>query len=301
MPTCPLCDDDRSLALFAAAKAGAAPVVRCVGCGVAYREPPAAVPDHAPRSEGLGRLQPAAEALNKELRRIRARRLANGLVAGSALDVGCGQGRTLVSLRELGWKVAGVEIDGDLAQSARERGIPIHVGPLASHGFADGEFDLVTFFRVIGELARPADTLREARRILRPGGRLVVSVPNFGRLQERLFGSASMHLHHAAEHVYFDEASLRRLLESTGFIPQSERHFSLEDSPLAWLQSAENLALRNDNLLYKMLHGQAAAQPLRRAAAIAAGVLLSPAATTAAVVAAATGHGDFLEIIATRR
>ena len=317
--TCPLCDDPRNAILFSGAGATHASILRCLGCGVAYRDPPPTLTDPEPRAlgpsdngphrDGAG-LRPVAEALRKRLRRLRARRLASGLVPGTALDVGCGQGRTLVNLRELGWQVQGVEIDGRLAERARRRGIAVHVGPLESHDFAAGQFDLVTFFRVFGELPHPAQTLAEAHRILRPGGRLVVGVPNFGRLQEKLFGNSYMPVIESRQRCYFDENSLGHLLESTGFAPEGERRFSLEDSPLAWLQSAENLALGNDNLLASILRGEDSqaddpprtkGQTLRRLAALSAGLLLSPVATTVSMLAAAAGHGDYLEIIATRR
>jgi len=313
---CPLCDDDRTSTIFELdCRATNVSILRCIGCGVAFRDPPPAPTpvlraapesdEHADDAAEQSGLRPLAEAVRTRFRRTRARRIARGMVPGTALDVGCGQGRTLVNLRELGWQVQGVEVDARLAEKARSRGIAVHVGPLESHHFPDHHFDLVTFFRVFGELARPAHTLLEANRILRPGGRLIVGVPNFGRLQERLFGKSYMPVIESRQRVYFDENSLLRLLESTGFVPQDERRFSLEDSPLTWLQSAENMAFGNDNLLSNMLEGQPApagkGKLLRRFAALSAGVLLSPVAATASLIAAAAGHGDYLEIVATRR
>lgn len=315
--TCPLCAEASDI-LFAD-NSGRESIRRCSACGVAFRnEPPSAtsapreasdveevVEDVLEAAPALGRFEPLIASLGHRLRRARARRLARGIVAGRALDVGCGRGRTLRALMEAGWTVVGVEIDPASAAEARARGLTVHEGALEDQRFDDASFDLVTLFRVLEEMPRPHETLREIHRILRPGGRLIVSVPNFGKLQEHLFGKEWLHVKEKRERYFFDERSLHRLLETTGFAPQDERHFSLEDSPLTWLQSAENLALRNHNLLYRMLrhHSQPASQPstTARVAAVSAGVLLGPAAATASIVAAAVGFGDVLEVMATRR
>jgi SAM-dependent methyltransferase len=226
------------------------------------------------------------------------------MVAGSALDLGSSAGRMLAGLRDLGWKVTAVVTTEEAARKARQRGIPVRVGPLESHHLPDDGFDLVTFFQVVEPIPLRAQTLRELHRILRPGGRLVVAVPTFGFLQEKLFGHRWMNLNPQNPPVYFNERSLERLLELSGFAPEEVKRFSPEYSPLTWLQSLENLALRRNNLLYKMLrgrHGGLAPVTLPEAAAVAGAFVLAPAATAAAAIAAAARQGDCLELTARKR
>jgi SAM-dependent methyltransferase len=226
------------------------------------------------------------------------------MVAGSALDLGSSAGRMLAGLRDLGWKVTAVVTSEEAARKARQRGIPVRVGPLESHHLPGNEFDLVTFFQVVEPIPLTSRTLREFHRILRPGGRLVVAVPAFGFLQEKLFGHRWMNLDPRNPPVYFNERSLELLLELSGFTPEEVRRFSLEYSPLTWLQSLENLALRRNNVLYKMLRGEHGGLPpvtLSEAAAVAGAFVLAPAAVAAAAIAAAARQGDCIEITARKR
>ena len=78
-------------------------------------------------------------------------------------------------------------------------------------------FDLLIMNQVLEHLPRPSQTLREARRVLRPGGLLYLTVPNYGSMESRLFGKdwdalkIPEHLHH------YTRATLLRLLDDSGF------------------------------------------------------------------------------------
>src|SRR5215472_8916534 len=100
---------------------------------------------------------------------------ANG---ASLLDVGAGGGDFIASLSALGWKTTGVETDPVAAQRARARGLDVHQGDLESAGFADALFDAITLAHVIEHVPDPARLLAECRRVLKPGGRLVMLTPN---------------------------------------------------------------------------------------------------------------------------
>lgn len=105
-------------------------------------------------------------------------RWLSGRQRGRVLDVGCGNGQALGHLRDLGWQVAGVEIDAAAAGIARAHGISVHQGPLDSAPYAPGSFDAVALSHVIEHVHEPAALLRQAKTLLRPGGTLVVAAPN---------------------------------------------------------------------------------------------------------------------------
>jgi len=135
----------------------------------------------------------------------------------SVLDVGCGDGRLIARLRELGWQVEGVETDPAAVQAAAANGIHARLGYLESQSFSDKTFDAVVMSHVVEHLHDPARVLRECLRVLRPGGWLVMLTPNVESAGHARFGPDWIGLD-PPRHLYlFGRKSLRSLLLSAGF------------------------------------------------------------------------------------
>lgn len=140
-----------------------------------------------------------------------------GHTRGRLLDVGCGHGAFLAVMRDLGWKVAGVELDPVAVTVARDHfGLDINQGPLEEARFSDNQFDAITISHVIEHVADPVGLLRECHRILEPGGRIVVVTPNIESLGHRIFGEAWRGLEVPRHLVLFSTRSLRRCAEGAG-------------------------------------------------------------------------------------
>ena len=123
----------------------------------------------------------------------RKERLAAGLLpAGEklrVLDVGCGVGRFLTYLTELGHEATGVEISEASWGEATGRGHRVMQGSaedLRAQGLKDGTFDAISFLDVLEHLFNPAATLARAAPLLVPGGVFIVCVPNVGSILGRL-------------------------------------------------------------------------------------------------------------------
>ena len=117
-------------------------------------------------------------------RRIIAAELAQLPIPPHAaiLDAGCGSGRTMVELVELG-EVHGVELDPEAVEVARARSAgEIVVGRLEELPFGDDTFDLITCLDVIEHTPDDRVTLNELRRVSKPGGWLLLTVPAYQAL-----------------------------------------------------------------------------------------------------------------------
>jgi SAM-dependent methyltransferase len=103
-------------------------------------------------------------------------------MGAQVLDAGCGSGRTLEELRDFG-EVSGIELNPDAAEVARSRGaFDVRIGRLEEMPWDDGTFDLITCLDVIEHTPDDRVTLAELRRVCKPGGWLLVTVPAYQSL-----------------------------------------------------------------------------------------------------------------------
>src|ERR1041385_7358606 len=95
------------------------------------------------------------------------------------LDVGCGTGANLLMLSKYG-DAEGVDLSEDAVAVCRERGLEnVKLGAAEKLPYEDGTFDLVTALDVVEHLDDDLGGLSEMRRVLRPGGRVLLFVPTF--------------------------------------------------------------------------------------------------------------------------
>ena len=138
----------------------------------------------------------------------------------SLLDVGCGAGDFMVAMRDLGWRITGVETDPRAADKARQRGLDVRHGGLEEADFGDESFDAVTMAHVIEHVHDPDELLAECRRILKPGGTLVILTPNSASWGHRHFMRDWRGLEPPRHLRIHNRSNLRRLLDRAGLQPR---------------------------------------------------------------------------------
>ncbi|HWH10995.1 MAG TPA: class I SAM-dependent methyltransferase [Solirubrobacteraceae bacterium] len=135
------------------------------------------------------------------------------------LDAGCGSGRNMVDLAAFG-RVTGLELADASVAKARERAVgEVVQGTLDAMPFAADTFDLAVSFDVIEHLEDDRLALSELRRVVRPGGRLLLTVPAYPQLWSQ---------HDVVNH-HFRRYTLRTLVAATdaaGWQIVSSTHFN---------------------------------------------------------------------------
>jgi methionine biosynthesis protein MetW len=159
-------------------------------------------------------------------------RLLSPLVSSTTrcLDVGCGDGGTCgVWLNENAGSYIGVDISSNALTDARKRGLnTVQISDAGQLPFPDNSFDLVVCTEVLEHLFEPLEAAREIRRVLRPGGFLVATVPNVAYWRRRvdlglgrwhpMGDQLSVQQPWRDPHIrFFTSRSLSRFLATSGF------------------------------------------------------------------------------------
>jgi SAM-dependent methyltransferase len=135
------------------------------------------------------------------------------------LDAGCGSGRTMDELHGYG-RVHGFDLSPEGVEHARARGhADVHVARVEQIPYPDQAFDLVTCLDVLEHTPDDVRSLRELRRVVRPGGHLVVTVPAY----QLLWSSHDVANQH---HRRYRHSALRRAAEEAGWEPVDWSYFN---------------------------------------------------------------------------
>lgn len=172
---------------------------------------------------------------------------------GPVLDVGCGTGRATALWRDHGAvEVHGMEFEPLWADMASQRfGLHTIKGRFEDTDIPDESYELIIFRHVLEHFADPAKVLAQALRILRPGGHVLIIVPNGDGLGRRIF--RRYWAWGVSDHIYtFSPISLGTLLKRVGFKDNRVLH---SPSPMLLAASLHNwLVVHGMGRTAKWLH-----------------------------------------------
>ena len=172
--------------------------------------------------------------------------------SGSILDIGASDGSFLLALDSVRWQRHGIEMIEPVVELVKVRHpeLGLEAGDIYSENLAAHSFDVITFWHVFEHLYEPHRVLSRVAELLKPGGIVVISVPNFASYQSRFFGNhwyafdVPRHLHH------YSPQSLDHLLGGVGFEVLENVFFSLMNnfhqlkySLISWSESSTSSRL----------------------------------------------------------
>jgi SAM-dependent methyltransferase len=142
----------------------------------------------------------------------------NESTPGKLLDVGCGDGTFLNLMRGKGWQVDGIDFDPKAIQTAQKKyGLTLRHGDLQAANLPAESFDTVTMSHVVEHLTHPVELLTEIRRLLKPGGQLVMTTPNTSSLGHQKFGSSWFGIDPPRHLHLFNQSNLSEVASRAGF------------------------------------------------------------------------------------
>jgi 2-polyprenyl-3-methyl-5-hydroxy-6-metoxy-1,4-benzoquinol methylase len=103
---------------------------------------------------------------------------STGMKPGKLLDVGCSTGQLIYHLKNMGWQVAGIEVNADAVDIAKRNNLDVRVGELEEGQYQNGTFDIITMGDVIEHVRSPLQVLTISYNLLREGGLLFINTPN---------------------------------------------------------------------------------------------------------------------------
>lgn len=256
---CPVCDDPKLLPVVEFPELV---YVRCAQCGLIYKSEQVerlGIPyeDEYFKFNRAGFLKRWAHRVRKCMRQLR-----DCLVvtpdAKVVVDVGCSAGYVLEAGKRLGLTPIGVDLSNFAVTLCRERGYRAELGSLDQIPLESNSVDILTLKHTLEHVNDPLAGLREIFRVLRPGGSVLIVVPDADKwkiaLMPRLGRDLRPELRGWQHHVYFSSANLRRALERCGFEVMHEHKavFRPTANPLLewprfavyWLTSTLGRALR---------------------------------------------------------
>lgn len=242
---------------------------------------------------GSGRFSGFGDRLLRRTRGRLARRLRQTAPPGPILDLGAGAGALVEALRQEGREATGLD--------------PFVSGPQVEKGELsdqkEGAWAAVVFWHSLEHLPAPAVALKEAVRLLSPGGVLVVAVPNSASLQARVFGDRWLALDPPRHLVHLTSHALQTRLRELGLRIERVSYLRGGQVVFGWLHGMVGLLPGNPSLYDAIRRPEARSAPIpagRRAAIVLAAVLLLPPALAATALEVSSRRGGTVYVEARR-
>lgn len=132
------------------------------------------------------------------------------------IDVGCGAGYFMLSAANRGWQVDGTEISDEAIKLAEEKGQKVFKGDISALDSKENTYDAAVLMELLEHASNPEHIIKKLSIILRPGGLIYITTPNYNSLTRRIAGM-NWGIFSKEHFFYFTAKGLRRILHKYGF------------------------------------------------------------------------------------
>lgn len=136
---------------------------------------------------------------------------------GKILDVGCGIGYFLDEAKKRGWEVYGTEFTDEAVSICSNKGIKVSQGKLERNNYSAGMFDVITSFEVLEHINNPIEELNNFNHLIRKGGLVYLTTPNFNSLLRYRLKSAYNVICYPEHLSYYTPRTLKKVFKLCGF------------------------------------------------------------------------------------
>ncbi len=220
----------------------------------------------------------------------------------SVLDIGCGRGQLLAAFQAQGATVLGLErqefpvhdLPGDTVRS----------GSISDPEYTNQTFDIIILWHVFEHLEQQEQLLDVITDHLNLEGVLVIAVPNFASLQQRIFGKYWFHLDLPRHLVHLESNWLQHQLLRRGYVIETVSYLDSLQNTYGFIQSTLNaFAPLRLNEYYRLLKHGRSLEPktlLRMLGWSALAFVLLPFAIIDSILGTLTRSGATVQIVARR-
>jgi SAM-dependent methyltransferase len=245
-------------------------LVRCAACGTLFTDarngpPPSEL--YPAFSQSVAGVATASNKAASGFLRKRVSVAQSVSRAGRSLDFGAGNGAFARAMQAAGFESVGLE-PFSLGAPTTSPGLTLLRAPLNDAAIDLGQFDVITMWHVFEHLENPADVLRKLAGHLTPTGAFVISVPNEGSWQRRVFRRSWFHLDPPRHLIHFDASTLAGVLVQADLQVIANHPFLPEYGTSGWVQSVLNRVLPHRNFLYEVVKDRGALAKMPRASFI---------------------------------
>lgn len=185
------------------------------------------------------------EWVKKRNIRYKFKLATSGILAGNVLDIGCGSGDFLFYAKSKFWNVSGIEPNDKARAFSQKKTESLIYHPEKINSIADSSFDVITMWHVLEHVEELNEQCKQIKRLIKPGGRIVIALPNIGSEDAKRYGNywAGFDVPRHLYHFGFDQ--IRMLMNNHGF-------GFLKREPLHW--DAYYVSMLSEKYRYKRIN-----------------------------------------------